>query len=50
MSQKGLARLSGVSLRGIQKIEAGSMPQARTAFKLAKALGVSIDDLFEEAS
>lgn len=51
MSQQGLAQVAGVSLRAIQKIEAGTMPQTRTAILLAKALGCeSIADLFDEVS
>ncbi len=49
MSYRELSKLSGVSLSQIEKIESGyaSNPTIKTICKLAKALGVRLDDLIE---
>ena len=45
-SQEGLATVSGVALRTIQRIENGeTIPQERTLLKLAKALEVNVIEL-----
>lgn len=52
LSQNKLATLSGVSNRMIQYYEQGvkdiNKAQAGTVYKLAKALGVNIEDLIEK--
>lgn len=47
LSQEKLARLADVSLNTLTKIESGfaKKPTIQTAAKLAKALGVKLDDL-----
>ncbi len=49
MSYRKLAARSGVSLSQIEKIESGytNNPKLETVYKLAKALGVTINDLVE---
>lgn len=49
MSQEALARAADVSFPTIVKIESGETPNPSvdTANKIAKALGVSIDDLMK---
>ena len=51
LSQSGLATWSGVSLRMIQYYEQGrddiNKAQAGTVYRLAKALGCSVEDLVE---
>jgi transcriptional regulator with XRE-family HTH domain len=51
LSQSKLAEASGVSLRSIQEYEQGRKPingvAGLTLYKLAKALGVMIEDLLE---
>ncbi len=46
-SQEKLARLADISLNTLTKIESGfaKKPTIQTVVKLAKALGVSIDEL-----
>lgn len=48
MTQEDLAEASGVSRLTISKLETGKLTNARskTMFAVAKALGVTIDDLF----
>lgn len=52
LSQNKLATLSGVSNRMIQHYEQGvkdiNKAQVGTVYKLAKALGVNIEDLIEK--
>ena len=47
ISQDKLSKLAGVTLHTITKIESGATPDPRieTMAKIAKGLGVSIDDL-----
>lgn len=47
MSQEGLARLADISTATLVKIESGAArePTITTVFKLAEALGISIDVL-----
>ncbi len=47
LSYRKLAQLSGVSLSQIEKIESGFAkdPRVCTLCKLAKALGIGLDDL-----
>lgn len=47
LSVPALVELSGVSRRTIQEMEARGDCRMSTAYKLAKALGVSLDDLWE---
>lgn len=51
LSQSQLAEASGVSLRSLQEYEQGRKPingvAGLTLYKLAKALGVMIEDLLE---
>ncbi len=49
LSYRKLAALSGVSFTQIEKIESGIAhnPKLETVCKLAKALGVGLDDLVE---
>lgn len=48
MTQEDLAEASGVSRLTISKLETGKLINARskTMFAVAKALGVTLDDLF----
>ncbi len=48
LSQPALAELSGVPKRTIQDAEARGDCRLSTASRLAKALGVSLDDLWTE--
>jgi transcriptional regulator with XRE-family HTH domain len=50
MSQERLARLAGVSLNTIVKIESGESkhPTIQTMAGIAKALEVSLDDLIKQ--
>ena len=50
LTQADLADLAGVTRRSVNAIETGNMvPSVVLALKLARALGVSIDTLFELA-
>ena len=48
-SQEKLARLADISLNTLTKIESGftKKPSIQTIHKIAKALGISLDDLVE---
>lgn len=50
LSQEKLARLADISLNTLTKIESGfaKKPTIQTVVKLAKALGVSIDELVKK--
>ena len=50
LSQEKLARLADISLNTLTKIESGfaKAPTIQTVIKLAKALGISIDELVKE--
>ena len=50
LSQEKLARLANISLNTLTKIESGfaQKPTIQTVVKLAKALGISIDELVKE--
>lgn len=50
ISQQQLAQTAGVSMSFIAKIEQGSQanPRAKALLALARALGVKMDDLFQE--
>jgi len=52
LSQERLARLADVALNTIAKIESGESkhPTIQTMAGIAKALGVSLDDLAKECS
>ena len=48
LTQADLAELAGVTRRSVNAIEAGKMvPSVLLALKLARALGVSVDVLFD---
>ncbi len=49
LSQEKLARLTDISLNTLTKIESGftKRPSIQTIHKIAKALGVSLDELVE---
>ncbi len=49
ISQDKLSKLAGITLHTITKIESGATPDPRieTMTKIAKGLGVSIDDLIK---
>jgi putative transcriptional regulator len=48
LTQADLAALAGVTRRSVNAIETGNMvPSIILALKLARALGVSVDTLFE---
>lgn len=49
ISQDKLSKLAGITLHTITKIESGATPDPRieTMAKIAKGLGVSIDDLMK---
>lgn len=47
LSVPALVELSGVSRRTIQDMEARGDCRMSTAYKIAKSLGVSLDDLWE---
>ena len=50
ISQDGLSKLASITLHTITKIESGSTPNPtiETMAKIAKGLGVSIDDLMKK--
>lgn len=50
LSQEKLARLANISLNALTKIESGfaKKPTIQTVVKLARALGVSLDELVKE--
>ncbi|WP_122790010.1 helix-turn-helix transcriptional regulator [Intestinibacillus sp. Marseille-P6563] len=49
LTQAQLAAACGVSQQGISKIETGnSDPSCSLAFKIAKTLGCTIDELFDD--
>ncbi|UZO80625.1 helix-turn-helix domain-containing protein [Aquimarina sp. ERC-38] len=50
LTQEELAQKAGVSTRTIQRIEKGTEPKGHTLKVLAKALGVSEDNLKENKS
>lgn len=52
LSQEKLARLADVALNTVAKIEAGESrhPTIQTMAGIARALGVSLDDLAKECS
>ncbi|SFS76599.1 helix-turn-helix domain-containing protein [Lutibacter maritimus] len=50
LTQEELAEKAGVSTRTIQRIEKGTEPKGHTLKVLAKALGISEDDLKENKS
>jgi transcriptional regulator with XRE-family HTH domain len=50
MTQQLLAERAGVSIRTVQKLEAGADPRMGTVAKLARALNVSIGELFGETA
>lgn len=50
LTQEALARESGVTLGTIRRIERVGSANSATLRKVARALGVTIDDLLEEAS
>lgn len=45
LTQEELSEVSGISIRTIQRIEAGQLPKGHTAKALAKALGIELDSL-----
>ena len=45
LTQEELSEVSGISIRTIQRIEAGQLPKGHTAKALAKALGVELESL-----
>lgn len=48
LSQKTLSQKSGVSQSVISSVENGlTIPNLTTALRLAKALGVSVEDIFQ---
>ncbi len=49
ISQDKLSKLAGITLHTITKIESGATPDPRieTMAKIAKGIGVSIDDLMK---
>lgn len=48
MTQEDVARLAGISVFTISRIERGRVPAAVTAQKIARALGVLREDLWPE--
>ncbi|MEZ4896354.1 MAG: helix-turn-helix transcriptional regulator [Saprospiraceae bacterium] len=50
ITQKELADQSGVSVRTIQRIEAGEMPKGYSRKALAKSLGIDESELLEKVS
>lgn len=51
LTQEGLARKANMSVSTIQKLESGQFrPRLDTALQIARALRVSVDDLFGEAA
>lgn len=49
-SQERLARAAGLSYRTVARMENGRGSSTSTILAVAQALGVPLDDLFEEAS
>lgn len=47
-SKEKLADLAGVSLRTVNRLEAGNDAQVSTLIKVAEALGTSIDGLLDD--
>lgn len=49
LSQEKLARLTGISLNTLTKIESGftKSPSIQTIHKISKCLGISLDNLVE---
>lgn len=47
LTQEELSEKSGISIRTIQRIEAGTLPKGHTLKALAKALGISENDLLD---
>lgn len=48
LTQEALAQKAGVALRTLIRVEQGeTSPQTETAFRLARALKVSVIDLFD---
>ena len=45
LTQEELSEASGISIRTIQRIEAGQLPKGHTAKALAKVLGIALDSL-----
>ncbi|MEJ2583543.1 MAG: helix-turn-helix domain-containing protein [Robiginitalea sp.] len=45
LTQEELSEASGISIRTIQRIEAGQLPKGHTAKALAKALDIALDSL-----
>ena len=45
LTQEGLSEVSGISIRTIQRIEAGQLPKGHPAKALAKALDIELDSL-----
>ena len=45
LTQEELSEVSGISIRTIQRIEAGQLPKGHTAKALAKALDIELDSL-----
>jgi DNA-binding XRE family transcriptional regulator len=51
LTQAGLAAAAGLGLRTVIRVEHGEVePTLRTARAIARALGVSLDDVFTEAA
>lgn len=50
LTQEELAEKANVSVRTIQRIEAGKQPKGYTLDSMSKALGISKDDLLKEES
>lgn len=48
-TQLWLAKQAGVSRQTLRSIEMGSPTTIDTAYRIAKALGVSVDDLFGQS-
>jgi transcriptional regulator with XRE-family HTH domain len=48
LTQEKVARLANVSLRSVTRFEQGESVTLRTAQAIARALGVTVDELFEE--
>jgi putative transcriptional regulator len=50
LTQAGLAEMAGVTRRSINAIETGRMvPSVLLAIRIARALGVTVEDLFSAA-
>ena len=50
LTQEGLARKADISFHTLVKLESGGIknPKIETVVKLAKALGISLDELIEQ--